>query len=1187
MTPNDVRQRGTRFTAVALSLVLLGGFAAVEGAAPPAPAEAADPITPKDYYSDQSGATAVPSISGVNPCVSIMAKRGDAPMSADQQRRFDEINCSVVPLSNFAMPAALIPEQKISTVVSNCQPTPIARETSVSDVVYVDNATSSSFSRSLGVSLGASTTSTVRTAPGGVGWEQSVTYSVEVSTGVTFAEGSSRAVQTGKWTNSNAPDVVPPYSWHYFGYKDLYSQTDLLWRWTDGDTVRSAIQTINIHQFREGKPIATENPAFGTFGTPVSHVVPMTPAEIKKCWDDGKPQNWKAGDPYLSYRANASNLTPPIVDEPDLRAPRGDLELDSYPYLYVNYPDGNPVTRNMNVAEILPGKDGTPASLLSLKFTSNEVEMWGRESGSSRLTDLTTENSIVMPPGSEVAFWTGGVCKSVTATLGGSATVNRSYEMRIKVSAVTMKNGVATLTQELGDFLAPNAGNSASERADGKLRIDDIPDGTDAIAFTAYRPDGASDKLAKSWVFGGGRAAIVVADPVMKCATPGETPGDKYIRSAYIGEIRNVTANLAATTAQVQADPYLNLRPNAAPTPGDKCNDRPDYVGYSCHGTTTAVADVGYPASIGLVANTSVQWGLTPPTCTMLRFGAGWDDSVIAHDKITGSIHRSPIKISIYVDEKLHKAVYMTPRMTGTLYPVELALPLGPHHIRLDVDAQGSNSWAYVNIVEPRLDCQLQDGKTGAVRPAANTATMDFLDVGTLPWSNLESWTQWDALPNKNPVTGGVLSIGGFTYPKGVGAHSYNSFDVTIPRTDCRVFTADVGVLTSGIHGTVQFEVWNGDKIIAQSRIMKGGQPPSILTADVTGLKKITLKVINGGDNANWDHAGWGSPVIGCTGTKKAPRPVEPTPGPTSTPSPTATAAPDETISAAEVPWAQNINPYKAATPGLNVDSGKVVSIADRTFKTAIWEVSGGSVRISTNGECVAFNAIVGVDDFARQHGAGSLRFELVGDGKPITESPTMYGNGKTHAFSNVNISGVDSLELKVTDNGDGINWDHGVWGDPELTCVAGAAILTSKKEETTKYLSDSRWREWPWSDFEPKRNTNLLGTGPVAIGGTEYKRGIAAHSDTIIRVPLNGNCRWFSADVGIDDTAGDRGRATFEVWTDSKLVYSTTRTGDQPSWAIGMDISGTSELTLTVLSDGSHEWDHASWGDPKVTCRQ
>ena len=77
------------------------------------------------------------------------------------------------------------------------------------------------------------------------------------------------------------------------------------------------------------------------------------------------------------------------------------------------------------------------------------------------------------------------------------------------------------------------------------------------------------------------------------------------------------------------------------------------------------------------------------------------------------------------------------------------------------------------------------------------------------------------------------------------------------------------------------------------------------------------------------------------------------------------------------------------------------------------------------------FTALVGVDDDAGK-GRGSVEFIVLGDGKTLWKSGTMK-QGDAPKRVDVSLDGVRMLLLRVTDAGDGIDYDHADWVDPQI----------------------------------------------------------------------------------------------------------------------------------------------------------
>lgn len=106
---------------------------------------------------------------------------------------------------------------------------------------------------------------------------------------------------------------------------------------------------------------------------------------------------------------------------------------------------------------------------------------------------------------------------------------------------------------------------------------------------------------------------------------------------------------------------------------------------------------------------------------------------------------------------------------------------------------------------------------------------------------------------------GSTLTIAGKTYARGFGVHAAS--EILVPVQGSKTFTASVGVDAGvGTRGSVVFQVWNGNRKIADSGVVRGGAAARALTADVAGAKEIRLVVTDAGDGRSHDHANWASP---------------------------------------------------------------------------------------------------------------------------------------------------------------------------------------------------------------------------------------------------------------------------------------------------------------------------------------
>jgi hypothetical protein len=118
--------------------------------------------------------------------------------------------------------------------------------------------------------------------------------------------------------------------------------------------------------------------------------------------------------------------------------------------------------------------------------------------------------------------------------------------------------------------------------------------------------------------------------------------------------------------------------------------------------------------------------------------------------------------------------------------------------------------------------------------------------------------------PNAND--GSPITIDGVTYAKGLGTNAVSSIVIDVP-TGCTTFSSDVGVDDSaGGKGSVTFSVLADGVQVASTGVMRGGQPAQHLTANVTGVSRLTLDVGDAGDGIGHDNGDWAGAQLMCTG---------------------------------------------------------------------------------------------------------------------------------------------------------------------------------------------------------------------------------------------------------------------------------------------------------------------------------
>ena len=153
----------------------------------------------------------------------------------------------------------------------------------------------------------------------------------------------------------------------------------------------------------------------------------------------------------------------------------------------------------------------------------------------------------------------------------------------------------------------------------------------------------------------------------------------------------------------------------------------------------------------------------------------------------------------------------------------------------------------------------------GGASALAKTVWLDELD--------LSSTTQgWGEVHKDRSVENHDLTIGGVKFDRGMGTHAESAYFLNLDG-GTKSFSAAVGVDTeTGTNiGTVEFEVVGDGKALWRSGVMKTGDAPKPFMVDLTGVKRLSLLVGDGGDGISYDHADWVDAKFEVTGTTPEP----------------------------------------------------------------------------------------------------------------------------------------------------------------------------------------------------------------------------------------------------------------------------------------------------------------------------
>ena len=112
---------------------------------------------------------------------------------------------------------------------------------------------------------------------------------------------------------------------------------------------------------------------------------------------------------------------------------------------------------------------------------------------------------------------------------------------------------------------------------------------------------------------------------------------------------------------------------------------------------------------------------------------------------------------------------------------------------------------------------------------------------------------------------GQPLTIAGKTYEHGLGTNAPSSVTVWLGGA-CTAFSAVTGLDDEvGKEGSVAFRVVGDGRVLASTPVLRDADGAVSLTADVSGIRRLTLEVTDGGDDGDYDHADWADATVTCS----------------------------------------------------------------------------------------------------------------------------------------------------------------------------------------------------------------------------------------------------------------------------------------------------------------------------------
>ncbi|MFA9390340.1 MAG: NPCBM/NEW2 domain-containing protein [Prolixibacteraceae bacterium] len=197
---------------------------------------------------------------------------------------------------------------------------------------------------------------------------------------------------------------------------------------------------------------------------------------------------------------------------------------------------------------------------------------------------------------------------------------------------------------------------------------------------------------------------------------------------------------------------------------------------------------------------------------------------------------------------------------------------------------------------------------------------------------------------------------------------------------------------------------------------------------------------------------------------------------------------------------------YGIPSKNTSIDGNKM-TIAGKTFDRGFGSHAESLLTILLNGKATEFKASVGIDDEVKGQ-RPAAEFEVYGDGTKLWSSGVMRLGDEAKPCS-VSLTGVQKLQLVVTDGGNGNYYDHVNWADARIEAPGVKTFATYNPVASEPYILT------PKASSKPKINSAGV-------------FGVRPNSPFIYRVPATGKRPMtFSASglpegLKIDSNTGD-----------------------------------------------------------------
>ncbi|HEX5069565.1 MAG TPA: NPCBM/NEW2 domain-containing protein, partial [Vicinamibacterales bacterium] len=145
-----------------------------------------------------------------------------------------------------------------------------------------------------------------------------------------------------------------------------------------------------------------------------------------------------------------------------------------------------------------------------------------------------------------------------------------------------------------------------------------------------------------------------------------------------------------------------------------------------------------------------------------------------------------------------------------------------------------------------------------AAEPPPDGVFIDSLDLSAVSGAVIRRGGRGNAgragAPVPTPPPAPVYALGGVTYPHAIPMNADRDLSIDLKGKGAR-FASMVGIdsAVAAGRGSIIFGIWVDGKKVADSGVLRGGDAPKLLTADLEGATRLTLAVIDANDGTGSD----------------------------------------------------------------------------------------------------------------------------------------------------------------------------------------------------------------------------------------------------------------------------------------------------------------------------------------------